>query len=233
MKGSGSSRRLSRRQLLTGAITSSAAGIWATLNKNSLASTRMSADLKENSKSAGINRASVSGERYEALVPDTLDLAERGKLGLNQLTEQISEADDYEMYSRQFFDYQPPRLRFFVDDLGCCQPKALKAMAMLRLMSGSEQNLEREAKMIEMMVSHLGEDDGLYWVPPSPDKPWLGPEEYKPYFYVHGQARMMRAMLAWHQYTGDPEVCKNTAVGRLAPPAISSALPMIPHGGHN
>jgi len=55
-----------------------------------------------------------------------LDLAERGKLGLNQLTEQISEADDYEMYSRQFFDYQPPRLRFFVDDLGCCQPKALE-----------------------------------------------------------------------------------------------------------
>ncbi|PYV07389.1 MAG: hypothetical protein DMG07_29015, partial [Acidobacteria bacterium] len=100
-----------------------------------------------------------------------------------------SEADGYEMYSRQFFMYAPPRLRFFVDDLGCCQPKALEAMAMLRLMSGSEENRAREAGMITMMLSNVGED-GLYWIPPSPNKPWLGPEDYKPYVYVHGQARM-------------------------------------------
>ena len=201
MKNDGSSRNLSRRQLLARATPAAAICV---LGKSSLALNSMSVDLEKKSKHNEINRASVAGERYEAIVPDTLDLAERAKLGLNQLTEQISEADDYEMYSRQFFDYQPPRLRFYVDDLGCCQPKALEAMAMLRLMSGSEQNLEREAKMIGMMVSHLGEDDGLYWVLPSPDKPWLGPEEYKPYVYVHGQARMMRAMLAWYQYTGEP-----------------------------
>ncbi|OFX17983.1 MAG: hypothetical protein A2Z18_07880 [Armatimonadetes bacterium RBG_16_58_9] len=74
---------------------------------------------------------------------------------------------------------------------------------MERLMSGSQQNLEREAKMLEMMASHVG-DDGIFWVPKYTDKPWLGPVENLPYANVHGQGRMMRAMIAWYQYTGDP-----------------------------
>ena len=48
----------------------------------------------------------------------------------------------------------------------------------------------------------LGED-GLQWV--SADvtkKPWMKIPE--PFVMVHGQGRMMRAMIAWYQYTGDP-----------------------------
>ena len=37
------------------------------------------------------------GNYYEAEVPDTLDLAERARLGLNHYTESIREELDYEM----------------------------------------------------------------------------------------------------------------------------------------
>lgn len=142
------------------------------------------------------------GRYYDDEVPDTLDLAERARLGLNYFTEIIQEDRNYEMcLSADLDKSRPPYLRCFMSDIGACQAKAMEAMVYLRLMSGSTQNLEREAKMVSMMVSLLGED-GLHWVPGSEDKPWLGIPE--PFVMVHGQGRMLRAMIAWHQYTADP-----------------------------
>ncbi len=163
-------------------------------------------------RTSPINRPKEVGTYYEATVPNTLDLAERARLGLNFATGAISEEYDYEMYWRaDFHSYGggdlwawPGHMWFQCSPLFACQPKEMEAMAMMRLMSGSQQNLEREAKMMEMMVAHLG-DDGLYYVVPSGGrKPWLGPEEFRPYANIHGQARMMRAMIVWYQYTGDP-----------------------------
>ena len=52
-------------------------------------------------------------------------------------------------------------------------PKALEAIAFERLMCGSTENLDRQSRMVEMMVSQLG-DDGLYWVTPDlTRKPWM------------------------------------------------------------
>jgi hypothetical protein len=137
-------------------------------------------------------------------------LAERGRLGVNHLVSIISPKDDYEMYWRADFDSSvdrwawPGYMWFQCSPLFACQPKAMMALAMERLMTGSRQHLEREARMLEMMVSHLG-DDGIYYVPPTGGgKPWLGPEEYRPYANVHGQGRMMYAMIGWYQYTSDP-----------------------------
>lgn len=39
-----------------------------------------------------------TGEYYQAMVPDTLDLAERAKLSLNHFTSIIDEEHDCEMY---------------------------------------------------------------------------------------------------------------------------------------
>jgi hypothetical protein len=39
-----------------------------------------------------------TGERYEALVPDTLDIQERAGLAVNVLTEAVDPQADYEMY---------------------------------------------------------------------------------------------------------------------------------------
>ena len=51
-----------------------------------------------------------------------------------------------------------------------CQAKAMEALAFLRLMTGSTKQMDREAKMMEMMVSMFGKD-GLHWVTRSPDHP--------------------------------------------------------------
>jgi hypothetical protein len=56
--------------------------------------------------------------------------------------------------------------------------------------------------MVDMLVSMQGED-GLLWINPDLGrKPWLKIGE--PFVMVHGQGRFLRAMIAWHQYTGDP-----------------------------
>ncbi len=162
-----------------------------------------SASMK--ARTSTINRPKIVGTYFEANVPDTLDLAERAWLGVNHFASTTSEKDDCEMYwNVRFEESNPPAMHFQLSPLFACQPKCVEAMAMLRLMSGSQQHLEREAKMIQMLVSHLGEDGLFYVVGSGGRKPWLGPEEMRPFAHINGQLRMMRAMIAWYQYTGDP-----------------------------
>ena len=150
-----------------------------------------------------INSPASSGTYYEAVVPDTLDLAERAGLGLNHFLGIIREEAkyNYEMPFRVGYRY-PSILLMALVGLPCTQPKAMEAMAFLRLMTGSTEGLGLEAKMMEMMVSTQGAD-GLFWVPGATDETaWR--EIPEPFAYLHGQGRMLRAMIAWHQYTGDP-----------------------------
>ncbi len=148
-------------------------------------------------RTSALNHPRQAGAYYQAAVPDTLDLAERARLGLNHFVG-ITD-DNYEMC----FAGGPGGLGHQFSPLMACQPKAATAMAMERLMTGSQQGLDREAKMLDMLASNIGED-GIYWVPLYPDRPWLGPPETLPRANVHGQARMIEAMIAWYQYTGNP-----------------------------
>lgn len=145
------------------------------------------------------------GSYYDAIVPDTLDLAECAKLGINHFTSIISPENDYEMYwGGGLAQNGNFGLDFGQSSLQACMPKCMEAMAMERIMSGSRQGLDREAGMVKMLASHVGEE-GIYWVlPTNGKKPWLGPEDMRPNANVHGQGRMLRAMITWYQYTGDP-----------------------------
>jgi hypothetical protein len=134
-----------------------------------------------------LNRFKMGGEYYQARVPDTLDLAERAHLGVRHLTSIISEKDDYEMYwgvqrldlpkevleyidhegsplGGDFDDYTPPIMNFWWSMLQACQPKCMEALAMERIMTGSQVALDHEAKMLETISSHVGAE-GIYWVP--------------------------------------------------------------------
>ena len=154
------------------------------------------------SRTTEINRPQVSGRYYDATVPDTLDLAERGRLGISHFTESIREELNYEMVMGvQFPGNGAANVVMHITGLACCQAKCAEAMAMLRMVSGSQQHLEREAKMLEMLASNIGEE-GIWWVPQTTDKPWLGPDGYLPYANTHGQGRMIRAMIMWYQYSG-------------------------------
>ncbi len=157
-----------------------------------------------NAAEAGqLNEPTVKGRYYDVEVPDTLDLAERGRLGINHFTESIREELNYEMVMG--IGFAPDRalsVSMHMSGLGCCQAKCMEALGMLRMVSGSQQHLDREAKMLEMMAANVGEE-GIWWVPRTSGKPWLGPEEAMPYANTHGEGRMLRAMITWYQYTGD------------------------------
>ena len=216
----GTGGKLARREFLA-----SAAALGTALAGSGISKAR--ASVAEAAPASGINVPKTAGEYYKVAVPDTLDLAERAHTGLAHFLNLISEENDYEMYwgvnhfypSRMnallgynlpqpwggnFAECNPPAMTFNPTVLMACQAKAVEAMAMLRIMSGNRERLELEAGMLRMMASNIG-DDGVYYTPKTNGrKPWLGPEEWRPYANTHGQARLMRAMIAWYQYTGNP-----------------------------
>ena len=61
------------------------------------------------------------GDRYEALVPDTLDLQERAALAVNGLIGPTDPEADYEMYFSVRFRSNPPWMRHWFGDM--CQSK--------------------------------------------------------------------------------------------------------------
>jgi hypothetical protein len=169
--------------------------LWAALAVSLLAACGDSADAGQ------INEPAVKGSYYEAQVPDTLDLAEHGRLALGHFLASMRTdgSYNYEMPLSVWIapgkTIQAGTPLMHITALGACQEKALEAMCFLRLMTGSMEHMDREAKMAEMMISMFGKD-GLQWVPA---KPWL--EIPEPFVMVHGQGRMLRAMNAWYQYT--------------------------------
>ena len=109
------------------------------------------------------------GERYEATVPDTLDLAERARLAVNALTEPTNPLADYELYNTVSFRTNPPSM-----EMHCWYPtllpKFMWALSMMRLMSGSEQNLQVERRWMEVALKMQG-PDGLIYTPIG-GRPW-------------------------------------------------------------
>ena len=92
-----------------------------------------------------------SGQRYEATVPDTLDLAERARLSVHGLTSFLNPEADYAPYGHAYFNANPP----YLSDMPGGPPnwgKIAEALIMARLMCGSEENLQVDAKMLEGML---------------------------------------------------------------------------------
>src|SRR5712691_780520 len=60
------------------------------------------------------------GEKYEATVPDTLDLAERARIAINALTEVTNPQEDFEIYCTNTFATNPPSM-----EMHCWYPTIL------------------------------------------------------------------------------------------------------------
>jgi len=108
-----------------------------------------------------------AGARDEALVPDTLDLAERARLAIHAMTEATDPLADHEVYWTVDFRANPAQMRNKRQ-----MPKFIEAMPLLRLMSGSGQNPQVERKWMEVALRSLG-PDGLYYKPRR-GRPWDG-----------------------------------------------------------
>ena len=103
----------------------------------------------------------ANSERYEATVPDTLDLAARAALAVNSLTASADPDQNYETYLCAHVDQRPA---FFSHRAGGpCLAKPVQALPMMRVMSGSTLRADYDAKMLKAGLD-LIEDDGLGFV---------------------------------------------------------------------
>ena len=100
------------------------------------------------------------GERYQALVPDTFDVAERARQVINPLTEATDADADREIYFMGVFCVKPALLCHGVSDANV-QPKFQLTVPLMRMISGSEQNLHVEAEWLTRLRRCIG-PEGLY-----------------------------------------------------------------------
>lgn len=147
-----------------------------------------------------------AGKSYSAVVPDTLDWAERARLGINALTRCVNPDARYTMYFQIRYTADPAyMIHMCLGDFLCCNPKWAESLPMLRVMSGSDQNLDIEKALMEAMVELIDPEDGLYYLPAEDMKKfaWLRRADYpvatEPITSTVGDARMILAMDAWFQ----------------------------------
>ena len=160
-----------------------------------------------NSKCPDFELPVYHGERYEAMVPDTLDIQEMSAMGVNGLTEPTDPEADYEIYWRLTLNTNPPMMLHAESDI--VQAKFMEALPLLRLVSGSKQNFHVEHRWMEVIRQMQGPDGLLYL--PKKGRPWCIFESYgnEPpgdhYFSPWMEGRLLGAMTIYFLLTGDPE----------------------------
>ena len=137
----------------------------------------------------------IDGERYEAQVPDTLDLAERAELALHALAGGLNPDQDYEAIGGGGSGGIKLAGKF------------AEAFPAMRIMSGSDYGLDVERGTLQSLVSCIG-DDGLLYTPANTPARKAGERGYPPtdedYTDPCANGRMMLAMMYHHQVDGDP-----------------------------
>lgn len=159
------------------------------------------------------------GQRYDTEVPGTLDLAERARIAINGLTGVLDPRGIHEMYFIVGFACHPPFMYKGTTGWPTNNPKFAESLPMMRIMSGSEQNLELERDMLQSMAEHIGED-GLFYAIARPDRPWHEGVEHKypktgeDFANSCGNARMLLALMA--SYARCPDQNLWDMMGKMA-----------------
>jgi hypothetical protein len=108
------------------------------------------------------------GTWYADQVPDTLDLAEMAKMLVNGLTGPNDPLADYEQYFGPNLASNPPLMGHDWSDQ--CQMRSMKALPLMRHVSGSDQNSQIDQIWLDLILKSIG-PDGLYYVP-TKGRPW-------------------------------------------------------------
>ncbi len=115
-----------------------------------------------------VNVPPYEGDRYVAVVPDTLDLQERAGLAVNALTGPTDPDADYEIYWAVSFRHRPATMQHDWSDQVQC--KFMGALPLMRIASGSMLHPEVEQRWMEVLLRQVG-PDGLVYVPQR-GRPW-------------------------------------------------------------
>ena len=103
------------------------------------------------------------------MVPDTYDVQERARLVIHALTESTDPLADYEPYYCAHFRTNPP-VMVHSSWHGATFGKFIEAVALARIISGSDQNAHIEQKWMEVALKCQGAD-GLFYTP-TRGRPW-------------------------------------------------------------
>jgi len=110
------------------------------------------------------------GQTYSDRIPDTLDIAERAKLGVHALTSITDPAMDYEIYWSCNFFHDPVRMQHNFNDWVQNQEGLMEALPLLRNASGDNSNSEVDPAWMTSTLRSIG-PDGLFYVPLN-GRPW-------------------------------------------------------------
>jgi hypothetical protein len=107
------------------------------------------------------------GEHYEDLVPYTLDLSEMARLAINGLTGTADPNAGYELWFETWWTRYPPIMRHEMSS--DCQAKFLGPLVLMRIITGSDEHLDIEKKIIESWLRSI-DDQGMRH---KPQRRWI------------------------------------------------------------
>ena len=142
------------------------------------------------------------GERYEAEVPDTLDLADRMALAVNALTKVWYPDEKWALGFVVDFSQRPTELypSHLTDAYLNIPAKVLEALTVSRLASGNTDGLEADLEVLRVQLDLLGED-GLTYCPTDTLEQFT---EARPFSEVWGEGRLLLALSMLAQVNDDP-----------------------------
>jgi len=157
-------------------------------------------------KNARIKSPPLKGKYYEAEIPDTLELTRHAEFSINALTRLLEPKYDYTQFSFCEFRSDPPTLAMGHGGLTNLNPKWMEALPLMRIMSGSKFNLERDGKLVGSLV-HNTAPDGVTYQPI--DHPGAFYDEFtrkqnKPAADMFGEGRQLLALSVWTQLSSNP-----------------------------
>ncbi len=133
------------------------------------------------------------GQRYEAQVPDTLDLADRAALAVNSLTRNVEPEKFYAVYQSYPLWTDPANPAGLTWNITA---KNARTLPFMRVMSGSEQNLEVEYNIMKTLLTYVAEDGMMYY-------PFGGEGAPEGTAYPVVDGIMALATEVWHERDGN------------------------------
>ena len=173
------------------------------------------------------------------LVPDTLDLAERGAMAINGMLGSLNPQLDYECAFLNILDVHPAYMLHWSSMVSGVMPKYIEALPMLRVMSGSRQDLDLEQGFFESILRNMAED-GLIYDRALESRPWnvgvgYGVRDWnEDYANMAGNGRGLAGLLFCYQISGDPvwlQRARRTAERMLELAIVEDDMAWYPNTG--
>ena len=101
---------------------------------------------------AGLPSGNAGAAAGAEQVPDTLDLAEHGRMAINGMLGSLNPALDYESVFKTILDVHPPYMLHWSTQVSGVMPKFIEALPMLRQMSGSNEHQDLQDGFMNAML---------------------------------------------------------------------------------